>query len=505
MPRYKLIFQDASWQDRKFISLTKTNDDGSSQILHCVARKDELIQLTFGSYAPAFNQKKLEFKPAQTTDGDGQWGEEVASEDKFCHLLNDDMMTKIFQDEDFLKFVEIEARNGNHASMINAALALQHGTCIETITDTDCPFSYRKMITERYVRYLLSSNGMHINADPEGMFTVIQYSDFVATHIANVNNLKPSREAAASIYSQLQRLIVSEYPPYPVIFQYRFIGQIVPDDRHVEITEPTPAQMQTVDALFDTAARNGFFPTNPQEMIQRCWRLNCDKIAKFPRRVDPIVTESGNYSPNLSYARTCLDAARPEEAIESATEFLSLLHNYDRQTAAWHYIYAKEIIAEAYKDLGDVANAGAHAEDAIRKYREMSYVPSKPLNVMAWVNYQNGKYKEALACIHESWESHNAESIKIAILSYTKLSKIMRAVSWGEYFLEKDQFKNDKQLALALLAAYQKQPERYAEEAAKLKENLNKFNYLENQSMFAVGNAVDGARQDAAVTAQLRR
>jgi len=503
MPRYKLIFQDASWQDRKFISLTRTNDDGSSQILHCVTRKDELIQLTFGSYAPGFNQKKLEFKPIQTTDC--QWGEDVASEDKFCRFLNDDMMTRIFQDEDFLKFVEIEARNGNHACMINAALALQHGTCVETITDTDCAFSYRKMITERYVLYLLSSNGMHINADPDGMFTVIQYSDCVATHIANVNSLKPGREAAASVYSQLQRLITSEYPPYPVIFQYRFVGQVVPGERHIEITEPTPPQIQTIDALFDMAADNGFFPTNPQEMIQQCWRVNCDKIAKSTHRVDSIVNESGNYSPNLAYARACLDAARPEEAIERATEFLLLLHSYDKQNAAWHYIHAKEIIAEAYKDLGDLANAAVHAEDAIGKYREMSHVPSKPLNVMAWVNYQNGKYKEALACIHESWESYNTESIKIAILAYTKLSNIVRAVAWGEYFLKQDKFKNDKQLAYALLEAYQQNPKRYVEEAAKLKENINKFNFLEAQSMFAVGNGVDGARQEAAAASQLRR
>lgn len=58
MTKYKLIVRDANGQDRQFISLTKTTDDGRSFILHWMGanlgmKKPETYLISWKSGSPA--------------------------------------------------------------------------------------------------------------------------------------------------------------------------------------------------------------------------------------------------------------------------------------------------------------------------------------------------------------------------------------------------------------------------------------------------------------------
>ena len=199
--------------------------------------------------------------------------------------------------------------------------------------------------------------------------------------------------------------------------------------------------------------------------------------------------DDNNYEANLVYAEICLDDGRPEEAIERANKFLTLRRDdetkhfryYDSVKPEskkeyppqdWYFIRAKHVLAASYKDLGDIEQAQLHAEDAIRKYSELSCVPSEPLNIMAWVYSQQGNHAEALNCVQTSWDSYNSESIRIAIESYLGIGNIGRAVEWGEYCLAQKEFKNNKEISLALLSAYQKDAFSYGYKAKQLVANM---------------------------------
>jgi len=281
MARYKLIFQDASWQDRKFISLTKINDDGSSQILHYVKGKSD-DQISFGNYAAGHQNRKLEFSNEQTIWPGAMLGEKVASEDSFKRLLGEDILEQLYRDDDFLDLVEKEARSGNHDVIIDAAQDLKRGICAEMIVPVEYAWNFRKYVIKRYFEYLLSCKNLHVNADPDGMFTEIRCYFSASLRGAGVNDLNINAAAAASIRDQMETLLVDTYPPYPVIFQYLFVGQPVTNaglGRFIEITDPSAEQIHIVDALFDMAAKNGFFPTEPREMILISWVANCEKIS----------------------------------------------------------------------------------------------------------------------------------------------------------------------------------------------------------------------------------
>lgn len=283
MPRYKLMFQNASWQHRKFISLTKIEDDGSSRVLNCVMGE----QISFGTYASGFLERGAEYKHEQTCLTNDMMGSPIADEVFFTQLLGENILERIFRDKDFLNQFEAHERRGNHPVLIEAALDLQKGKCRETIGRIDStyyPKDYRAYVVRHYINYLLNRDGMRINVHPEGIFTEIHVSDRCAYSVRNggVNDLPVTIEDAVEIRKKMEALIVDEYPPYPVIHQQLFLGVPVPYKSpgcYLEMTDPTAEQKQIIDSLFNLASEKGFFPDNPKEIIRRAWESNCRKMS----------------------------------------------------------------------------------------------------------------------------------------------------------------------------------------------------------------------------------
>jgi hypothetical protein len=279
MPRYKLQFLNATWQGkdgRQFISLTRINDDGSSQILHLVDS-----QISFGNYASDVKEKRLEFYLDQTKLLQDDIGEKIASEDLYCHLLGEDVLGVMLRDKNFLDYQERKARLDNHQHRIDAVLELKKGRCPEWVTTADSyRFNYRQSIMASYFKYLLGCDHVRVNAHPAGLFTVIHADVIGGTVNPGVNALGITEADADEMRSLMKQLITYQGG-------WRFMGQPVPCETkstglpayHLEITNPTPEQTLAVQMLFDRAMRKGFFPSDPKDMIRKAWAANCAKIS----------------------------------------------------------------------------------------------------------------------------------------------------------------------------------------------------------------------------------
>lgn len=238
--------------------------------------------MSFATYAAGFECKELEFTTKQTTLTESMMGEEIADENFFSHLVGQNILDKLLLDKDFLEQVEMKARSDNHPALIKAAQDLKRGICAEEIVAVHFPFNYREYVMEHYFEYLLSCKGMRVNAHPEGLYIVIQSKYSHSRDNAGVNDLNIDTSMASSIQEKMEALVKATYPPSE-IFQYLFFEQAVPNagvGRYLEITNPSAAQIEIAESLFNLAATNGFFPENAQEMIRKVWVANCAKISK---------------------------------------------------------------------------------------------------------------------------------------------------------------------------------------------------------------------------------
>lgn len=284
MPTYKLCFLDASWQDRKFMSLTRIDDDGTARILHSVLGK----QVSFGFYKPG-TTRKLEQLLDQTMRGECDVGEDIATEESFRRLLDTDIVATLCKDKEFLELNEQQAISANWEHPIAAARDLKKGICRKMLPVGDTTYqyreyNYREFIVSKYMDYVMSCNDLRVNADPQGLFTEIhahvQTPEYRHPN-AKTCNLKATMSTATAIHQKLTTLLVAAFPPAPVYFEYQFIGQAVPhhgNGLYLEITEPNYTQIQIVDALFDLAAKRGFFPENPQAVIRQAWEAHVEAL-----------------------------------------------------------------------------------------------------------------------------------------------------------------------------------------------------------------------------------
>ena len=265
MPRYNLQFRNATWLDRQFINLTRVNDDGSAQVLSLADG-----QMSFGNYAAGVEKRELEFTDEMTTLLDTMMGEDYASEELFRNLVGEDIFSWIIRDKQFLEKNEKLARSSNHPELISAAMDLKRGICAEMIPG-QYPFDYRRFVMKYYFEHLLKCQAMRVNADPQGMFTLIHYGSSDSSG-AGVNDLNITMTMAFVIRLKMNELVQRN----------RFLGQEAQYGMgySVRITEPSAEQIHTVESIFDLAEKNGFFPTDSQAIIKKAWAANCAKLSK---------------------------------------------------------------------------------------------------------------------------------------------------------------------------------------------------------------------------------